>query len=76
MFLYLDTEDDVCYRFHSETVRESHKASLVVCGRFLKHVLNPKNDTRSSRQNDDLSLTKTVHIIKFNLFSRFRARKL
>lgn len=42
MFLYLDTADDVCPRFHSETARESNKASLVVCGRFLKHVLHPK----------------------------------
>lgn len=42
MFMYLDTADDVCPRFHLETARESNKASLVVCGRFLKHVLHPK----------------------------------
>lgn len=76
MFLYLDTADDVCPWFHLETARESNKASLVVCGRFLKHVLHPKNGTRSGRLYDDPSLTKTVHIIKFNVFSRFRARNI
>lgn len=71
MFLYLDTADDVCPRFHSETARESNKASHVVCGRFLKHVLHPKNGTRSRRLYDDPSLTKRYTLLNSMFFLDF-----